>query len=122
MGCASGGRAMSALARQPRRTAARMTPDALMDALVDREATAWFETCRDELRRDGRAIQGGWPGTKAEARGRVLRSLGAELGRCYPSIPFDERVDRASTRVYAAARSAWLSEARKDDDGGELAP
>jgi hypothetical protein len=113
---------MSPLGRPPRRPATRLTSDARIDALVDRIATAWFEACRDELRRDGRAIQGGWPGTKAEARGRVLRSLGAELTRCYPSIPFDERVDRASTRVYAAARSAWLSEARKDDDGNELAP
>lgn len=72
---------------------------------------AWFQDWRETLRRDGRALEGGWPGTMAEARARVLERLGPELARRALPFPSHQRVARASAEVYAVARQAWRSKA-----------
>jgi len=80
---------------------------------------AWASWWADELRRAGRAMVGGWPGTMSEARGRVLdrlRELGA--GTLVGSIDLP-----TLTRIaYVAARASWLAHAVPDRDVASDAP
>jgi hypothetical protein len=72
-------------------------------------AAAWVESWRAALRRDGRAMSGGWPGTIPEARALLVRSLTPELAKRGLSSPPADRLARASRDTYAAARRAWLA-------------
>jgi hypothetical protein len=77
----------------------------------------WAELWCQELREQGRPVDGGWPGTLPEARARVLRSLDLELaGRGMPLLTVEEIA--VATRVaYERAKSVWR-EAARDVAGG----
>jgi hypothetical protein len=89
--------------------------DVLLSECVDVVCAAWVSSWRKALQKEGRAMQGGWPGTKAEARARILQFVGAELTRKHLPFPTPEQLDKASAEVYAAARRAWLAEAAAGD-------
>lgn len=97
----------------PRPSASDM--DALLAECVRVVVAAWVESWRAALRREGRAMQGGWPGTKAEARSRVFACLGQELARRGLPFPSHEELARISREVYASARRTWLAEAESGD-------
>lgn len=86
------------------------------------EALAWSVWWRAELRRQGRPIAGGWPGTLSEARARVARRVHVELGR--QLAPTAQEIERAARTAYSAARDDW-NDAREpeivdpDDAGGD---
>lgn len=53
------------------------------------------------------SIDGGWPGTVPEARGRVSQSLGQQLSaRRWPALTASELATAASA-VYGHARRTW---------------
>ncbi len=68
----------------------------------------WAEGWFAELRRQGRPVTGGWPGTMSEARGRIRVHVDSLLTqRAWPSITYDELAD--ATRVtYDSAKALWL--------------
>lgn len=78
-------------------------------------ATAWVESLIHELRSEGRAVAGGWPGTLREGRG-LLRSELATRG--LQSMSFDE-LERAVRIAYAMARRGWLVCAETGDETTE---
>jgi hypothetical protein len=79
--------------------------------LVRQAGSAWVATWRDSLVKEGRAMKGGFPGTKAEARAWVRSTVAPALaGRGLPT-PTAEAAACAARDLYAAARKAWLLEA-----------
>jgi hypothetical protein len=89
--------------------------DAVLDECVRTVAASWVASWRETLRREGRAMEGGWPGTLAEARVLVLQKLGPELAKRGLASPPHENITKASRAAYAAARRAWLSAASPED-------
>jgi hypothetical protein len=75
-------------------------------------AGAWIEWWRAELRRDGRGMAGGWPGTRSEARARVTAHLAVALGNDFAVDT--ETLDALTDRAYAVARARWLSGATRE--------
>jgi len=74
---------------------------------------AWASWWVDELRRSGRPMAGGWPGTISEARARVLdrlRERGAGTLGGAVDLPALART------AYGAARASWLAHAHPDRD------
>jgi hypothetical protein len=62
--------------------------------------------CGEALQTRG-SIDGGWPGTVPEARGRVSQSLGQQLSaRRWPALTPTELAAAASA-AYSHARRAW---------------
>lgn len=79
-----------------------------------RVGEVWAEAWREELKREGRAVEGGWPGTMPEARARVAVHLGNELSRrSWKALTTDE-LGVASSTTYERARRAWLAMPRLD--------
>lgn len=63
----------------------------------------WFETCRAE----GRKIDGGWPGTRPEARSRLQEYLDRELAVKHMPLLTADELDTLTTAMYQRARSDW---------------
>jgi hypothetical protein len=89
-------------------------------AFIERTAAAlgrtWAAGRRDELRREGRAAAGGWPGTMREARGCVERALPSELRVQKMSAITAEERELAARAANASARSEWLRGADPEED------
>ena len=69
----------------------------------------WVETLREELKREGRAVEGGWPGTMSEARARVGGQVSRMLARRRLSPLASEELASASRAAYDHARRTWLA-------------
>jgi hypothetical protein len=82
--------------------------DAILADCVRLVAVAWVASWRDSLRRDGRVVRGGWPGTVSEARAIAMHRLLPELAKRGLSAPSSPTLERASHEIYTAARRAWL--------------
>ena len=54
---------------------------ALLDKAATTAGTLWAQRWCDELRKEGRPVVGGWPGTLREARAQVSAYLGTSLGK-----------------------------------------
>jgi hypothetical protein len=81
-------------------------------------AAAWVGSMMDELRTEGRAVAGGWPGTLREGRGRVRSELAL---RGLDPTTFDE-LEQAVRQTYALARRRWLVCAEHEDATPEASP
>ncbi len=67
----------------------------------------WALLCRTNLKREGRAAAGAWPGTLNEARSLIGHALRVEMdGRKMPTITEPER-ELAVRTAYASARAEW---------------
>lgn len=82
------------------------------------EGRRWFETWREELRSQGRQMEGGWPGTIGEARALVSASLGALLARRRLPCATLEELGAAARTTYTEAKRAWLDERRPESTRG----
>jgi hypothetical protein len=74
---------------------------------------AWAQGLCSSIRREGRAIEGGWPGTRLEARARVAAGLADSLFRRGMSQLTGEELTRATEVTYARARQQWLEVERR---------
>jgi len=74
----------------------------------------WAERCRQELREQGRAISGGWPGTLSEARARVAAAW-MRTGRRRPAAITHEELDWLARAAYARAKRDWLAAANREE-------
>lgn len=84
----------------------------MMEALERRaiaDAIAWATAWCDDLAREERPIEGGWPGTLSEARRRVFAVLHGAPG----PRPGADEIEALVKRSYQAARGVWKS--RCDD-------
>lgn len=75
---------------------------------VDAIGQAWAEARIDALRKEGRSIAGGWPGTMSEARARVSASARARAS--------DSDREAMARRAYVVAKARWLSRTLPDGD------
>lgn len=93
---------------------------AIRRALIEQSAAAlgqiWAVGCREELRREGRAVAGGWPGTLREARSRVGYALQQEMQRRKMAAMSEEEREIAARTAYASARVEWLKQSEPDED------
>lgn len=72
-------------------------------------AHTWTNALRLELAREGRRVEGGWPGTLPEARARVTAEASRVLlERSLPGFTHDE-LARAARLTYDEARRSWRS-------------
>lgn len=94
----------------------RSTREALSDdeqrrRLIQQEptalGTAWAITSCEELRQSGRSVEGGWPGTVKEARGRVQRELTRLLAARGLEPLRPEELVAATSATYEQAKRAW---------------
>jgi hypothetical protein len=94
--------ALSASARRVPRE--HVLEEAALDA-----ARTWTARCIEDLERDGRRIEGGWPGTLHEARGRCAQLAACTLSRLsMPALTWDE-LDRITQITYVEARRLWMA-------------
>jgi hypothetical protein len=77
-------------------------------------ARNWVDQCRHDLRLEGRAAAGGWPGTLSEARIRVKHQLDDEFARhTIAEVSGTERELVART-AYTRARTQWFRKAEPE--------
>lgn len=76
---------------------------------------AWARGWLDELRSEGRAAAGGWPGTMTQARSRVRPRLVTDLARERLEGLTVVELESAARATYAQARDVWLSAAKADE-------
>jgi hypothetical protein len=74
-----------------------------------------FALQRDELRREGRALAGGWPGTIREARALAVTLLAPAFAQNRMSAPTTDEVGWAMHTAYDEARRAWRTSSVHDD-------
>ena len=67
----------------------------------------WFASWREDLVREGRSMDGGWPGTLSEARARVTASVGRALARRKMDTATYEELGLAVRAAYDEAKRAW---------------
>ncbi len=84
----------------------------------------WFSARQAQLARDGRDLEGGWPGTLPEARSVVRAAILPALEKQGIGRLTDAELELALRSTYAEARHAWQSAARRStpppagSDGG----
>ena len=69
----------------------------------------WAKTWFEEMRRDGRPVAGGWPGTIDEARHRVRVHFVRELARRGMEELRADELKLATKTVYDRAKREWLN-------------
>jgi hypothetical protein len=95
--------------RSRREEAANLSRKNLLEEGSNTAGERWAAGWRDDLRAQGRPAAGGWPGTVAEARARVIALLGPELHRRKMVALTHEELERAARCAYARARRDWLA-------------
>jgi hypothetical protein len=86
---------------------------AILRAAPKAVGAAWVTTLCSSLAREGRSVEGGWPGTFVEARALVSRQLRIELACCEMREPSGDELAAAATATYEHARTAWLAIERR---------
>lgn len=86
--------------------APKSTTSAALERAVEAAGHAWAIEWADALRREGRAVAGGWPGTLSEARVRVV-ACARQSGRQRTTTHAE--IERLTKKAYEAARNSWLS-------------
>ena len=72
----------------------------------------WARTWREEMRKEGRVIAGGWPGTVPEARARVTAYFETELARRRMASISAAEVQWTVATTYQKAKRDWLARER----------
>jgi len=78
-----------------------------MEGLVRVESTEWVDFMIALLEKEGRLIEGGWPGTVSEARRRLIVCLAA-----HPQEPPPDSSEMGLLvdMLYRQAKQLWLRE------------
>jgi hypothetical protein len=100
-------------------TSARNLPDlpesrgALLRAASEAIGARWVLDYSARVQQSGRRIEGGWPGTLPEARGRVLASLPQELSNRGAAPLTAQELVVASATASAEAKRRWRVAAKR---------
>lgn len=81
----------------------------------------WFATWREDLQREGRHIEGGWPGTMPEARALIAAPLASAFTQRRMLAVNNEELIWAARTAYDEARRAWLTSPERWQ-GSEVVP
>jgi hypothetical protein len=81
----------------------------------------WARAVCEGMRREGRTIAGGWPGTIVEARARIASHLRTALIDLRMKALLPEELDRAANATYARAKQEWLEAERRSKVAARLA-
>jgi hypothetical protein len=85
-----------------------------LEELAAASGKKWAVALIEQLRIEGRAAAGGWPGTMPEARARVADTVEAASSRHGLASTTAPERERAAERLYASARHLWLSERERE--------
>ena len=88
--------------RASRTSRAQVLEEAALEA-----ARTWVNRCVEDLERDGRRIEGGWPGTLNEARGLCAELAASTLAHFSMIALARGELDRAAHVTYVEARRLW---------------
>ena len=80
---------------------------ALLDATAADVGRQLFAMYRDELVREGRPLEGGWPGTLREARVLATNVLASIFAERRLSSPTEEELGCVMRGAYDEARRVW---------------
>jgi hypothetical protein len=80
----------------------------LLEQAAFEAARAWATACRVELAREGRRVEGGWPGTLPEARVRAGAQAARALSERSMSTLTHDELGRVARITYDEARRSWL--------------
>jgi hypothetical protein len=80
----------------------------------------WASDALQAVALEGRKIEGGWPGTVPEARGRVRRELTQALEALRFTAPAEDELATATASAYESAREEWRRLGRRSKT--DLAP
>lgn len=67
----------------------------------------WAQVWCDDMRREGRLVAGGWPGTLPEARARVSAHFDQELRRRGMRLLNHEELEWVTHEAYKSAKRVW---------------
>ena len=81
--------------------------EALIEQAAMAAARAWATACRVALVREGRRVEGGWPGTLPEARMRASAEAGRALARESMTALTHDELGRLARITYDEARKTW---------------
>jgi hypothetical protein len=99
-------------------TAAKTTGDERRRAQLEGAAiaagVAWAAAFSEQLRKEGRRMAGGWPGTLSEARARLYAHLAASMGAGL--VLANDEMEALSRATYGAAKNDWLAKAGRDPE------
>lgn len=84
----------------------------LIEGAAHAAATRWAAASCDELVREGRRVEGGWPGTIREARTRGVAEATRVLAAQAMAAPTSDERDRIARVTYEQARRSWAKAAR----------
>jgi hypothetical protein len=73
---------------------------------------AWAASFMDDLKKQGRPVAGGWPGTLSEARARIVARMSVDLGRRYQLSP--DELELMTRTAYLHAKGRWQASAVAD--------
>jgi hypothetical protein len=76
-------------------------------------AQAWAQACCTQLTREGRRVEGGWPGTMPEARSRVGAQAARILTARSMTALTHEELGRLARLTYDEARRSWGTSQRR---------
>lgn len=100
----------------PRQSAAASRRREMLEKIATTLGLDWARAYRDDLRGQGRAAAGAWPGTISEARARVEFRIAIEASRRgWSGIADAERSELARV-AYAAAKNFWNEHRDRDDE------
>jgi hypothetical protein len=81
----------------------------------DEAGRAWAQIWFDDLRGQGRAVTGGWPGTMSEARGRARVHIDGRLSRQALAPITHIELGEAARATYDIAKSLWYGSRVRDE-------
>jgi len=94
-------------------TESKNTREAVLEQAALAAAQQWTDAFRVSLEREGRNVEGGWPGTMSEARVRATAHVGTVLGkRSMTALTYDE-IGRVTRITYDEARRSWTGAHRR---------
>lgn len=91
----------------------------LLRAASEAVGVRWVLDYSAVVRQNGRRIEGGWPGTLPEARGRVLASLPQELSNRGAAPLSPREIVAASAMASAEAKRRWQQAAKRQARSGD---
>jgi hypothetical protein len=84
-----------------------------LEAAANSAGEGWAVEEMGSLRAERRPIQGGWPGTLGEARGRSRRCV-AEAFATDGAGPTADEIESAARVLYARAKRVWNAHAERE--------
>ena len=89
-----------------------MLDDPRLERMAREESNAWVARLLGKLTAEGRAVEGGWPGTVSEARRLVATRIATETVAKSSFVAVTATQHEQLVRaVYSGAKKQWLAQA-----------